>query len=156
VTIGFNAVTDLAAGKVDAATGFWNAEAVALARRGIKVRTFRVDDYGAPAYPELVLVTTRELLNREPSLVRSVASATTAGYRAVVRDPAAGLAALLAADPSLDRDEQRAELRLLLPAFSPPGLLRPAVLRGWARWDVSHGILEHRLDPRRAFVPLSR
>src|SRR5262245_37945743 len=33
VTIGFNAVSALAAGKVDAATGFWNAEAVALARR---------------------------------------------------------------------------------------------------------------------------
>ena len=34
VTIGFNAVSSLAAGKVDAATGFWNAEGVALRRPG--------------------------------------------------------------------------------------------------------------------------
>jgi putative hydroxymethylpyrimidine transport system substrate-binding protein len=151
VTIGFNAVTDLAAGKVDAATGFWNAEAVALDRRGIKVRSFRVDDYGAPPYPELVLVTTRDLLKRDPDLARSVVSATAAGYRAVIRDPAAGLDALLAANPSLDRDEQRAELRLLLPAFSPAGRLRAAVLRKWASWDHSHGILDRRIDPDDAF-----
>ena len=37
VTIGFNAVSSLAAGRVDAATGFWNAEAVAL--RGAASRT---------------------------------------------------------------------------------------------------------------------
>jgi putative hydroxymethylpyrimidine transport system substrate-binding protein len=151
VTIGFNAVTDLAAGKVDAATGFWNAEAVALDRRGIKVRSFRVDDYGAPPYPELVLVTTRDMLEREPDLARSVALATAAGYRAVIRDPASALDALLAANPSLDRDEQRAELRLLLPAFSPPGRLRAAVLRKWAAWDHSHGILDRRIDPDDAF-----
>ncbi len=33
VTIGFNAVSSLAAGRVDAATGFWNAEGVALQRQ---------------------------------------------------------------------------------------------------------------------------
>ncbi|MGC1813358.1 MAG: ABC transporter substrate-binding protein, partial [Solirubrobacterales bacterium] len=56
VTIGFNAVADLAAGKVDAATGFWNAEGVELQQRGIPIREFRVDDFGAPRYPELVVV----------------------------------------------------------------------------------------------------
>ena len=152
VTIGFNAVADLAAGKVDAATGFWNAEAVALDRRGIGVRTFRVDDYGAPRYPELVLVTTRDLLRREPGLARSVASATADGYRDVVRDPGSGLDALLAENPGLDRDEQRAQLRLLIPAFSPPGKLRPAALRGWARWDFSHGLLERPVDPDDVFA----
>ena len=55
VTIGFNAVSSLAAGKVDAATGFWNAEGVALQRQGIPVRIFKVNRYGAPPYPELIL-----------------------------------------------------------------------------------------------------
>src|SRR3954454_19952463 len=57
VTIGFNAVADLAAGKVDAATGFWNAEGVELRQQGIPIREFRVDDFGAPRYPELVVAT---------------------------------------------------------------------------------------------------
>ena len=154
VTIGFDAVAALAAGKVDAATGFWNAEAVALERRGIPVRVFRVDRYGAPPYPELVLVTTRELLRRDPALVRSVSSATARGYRLTMRRPAAGLDALLGANPSLDRAEQRAELRLLLPAFAPPGRLRPAALRGWASWDLRHGILDRRFDLQNAFAGL--
>ncbi|HET9119178.1 MAG TPA: ABC transporter substrate-binding protein, partial [Solirubrobacterales bacterium] len=58
VTIGFNAVADLAAGKVDAATAFWNAEGVELQQRDIPVREFRVDQFGAPRYPELVVATT--------------------------------------------------------------------------------------------------
>lgn len=157
VTIGFNAIADLAAGKVDAATGFWNAEAVALARRGVKVRTFRVDRYGAPRYPELVLTTTKDLLRDDPALVRSVVSATTAGYRLTVKSPADGLDALLKANPGLDRAEQRAQLRELLPAFSPPGRLRRGVLRKWAAWDLSHGILQQPIDLRETFeVPGSQ
>src|SRR3954452_10299796 len=38
VTIGFTAIPSLAAGKVEAATGFWNAEAVALREQGIPIR----------------------------------------------------------------------------------------------------------------------
>ena len=48
VTIGFDSVAALAAGRVDAATAFWNAEGVALRRLGLDTREFRVDDFGAP------------------------------------------------------------------------------------------------------------
>ena len=51
MTIGFEAVPALAAGRLDAATAFWNAEGVALRRQGVPTREFRVDDYGAPRYP---------------------------------------------------------------------------------------------------------
>jgi NitT/TauT family transport system substrate-binding protein/putative hydroxymethylpyrimidine transport system substrate-binding protein len=62
VTIGFDAVPQLLAGRVDAATAFWNAEGVTLADR-IPTREFRVADIGeVPTYPELVLVTTPEKL----------------------------------------------------------------------------------------------
>jgi NitT/TauT family transport system substrate-binding protein/putative hydroxymethylpyrimidine transport system substrate-binding protein len=48
ITIGFNAVSGILAGKVDAAPVFWNAEGVALRRHRVPTREFRVDDYGAP------------------------------------------------------------------------------------------------------------
>ena len=51
VTIGFDAVAALAAGQLDAATAFWNAEGVALRRLGVPTREFRVDDFGAPRVP---------------------------------------------------------------------------------------------------------
>ena len=59
VTIGFAAVPSLAAGRIAAATAFWNAEGVELREQGIPTREFRVDEFGAPRYPELVLATAR-------------------------------------------------------------------------------------------------
>jgi putative hydroxymethylpyrimidine transport system substrate-binding protein len=151
VTIGFNAVADLAAGRVDAATGFWNAEGVALQRRGIPVRILRVDRFGAPPYPELVLCASRRTLKDDPGLVRAVVAATARGYRATLRDPGAALDDLLAANPDLDRGEQQAELRVLLPTFAPPGRFDRAALAAWARWDARYGIVARPPDVERAF-----
>src|SRR3954468_15610067 len=63
VTIGFNAVQALLGGRVAAATAFWNVEGVALRARRPRTREFRVDDYGAPSYPELVVVGPRRTLD---------------------------------------------------------------------------------------------
>jgi putative hydroxymethylpyrimidine transport system substrate-binding protein len=150
VTIGFNAVSSLAAGKVDAATGFWNAEGVALQRQGIPVRIFKVDRYGAPPYPELILTTSRHTLDTDPGLVHSVVDATRRGYAFTERQPARALDDLLAADPALDRAEQQAQLQGLLPDLRPDPF-DPAVLHAWAAWDLEHGLLQRPLDVNAAF-----
>ncbi len=150
VTIGFNAVAALAAGQVDAATGFWNAEGVALRERGIPIRIFKVDRYGAPPYPELVLTASRETLERDPQLVDAMVAATTRGYELAATDPGAALDDLLASVPSLDRAEQAAQLRALGPDLEPAPL-DPAVLRAWAAWDLEHGLLQRPLDVGAAF-----
>lgn len=150
VTIGFNAIASLAAGKVDAATGFWNAEGVALRRRGVPIRVFKVDRYGAPAYPELILTTSRRTLERDPEMVDAVVAATTRGYELVATDPDAGLGDLLASVPGLDRAEQAAQLRALGRDLRPAPF-DPAVLREWAAWDLKHGLLKQPLDAERAF-----
>lgn len=150
VTIGFNAVSSLAAGKVDAATGFWNAEGVALRRRGIPVRVFKVDRYGAPPYPELILTASRRTMERDPGLVDAMVAATTRGYELASRNPAAALDALLAAVPSLDRADQAAQLRALGPDLRPAPF-DAAVLREWVAWDLEHGLLKRPLDVDAAF-----
>jgi NitT/TauT family transport system substrate-binding protein/putative hydroxymethylpyrimidine transport system substrate-binding protein len=151
VTIGFEAVPALSAGRLDAATAFWNAEGVALRRRGAPTREFRVDDYGAPRYPELVLVTTGELIEQEPQLVRAVVQSTTDGYELAVEDPDTALDALLAGAEGLDPGEQRAQLDALLPALSPVGVFEPEILDAWARWDAEHGIVKRPVDVPAAF-----
>jgi putative hydroxymethylpyrimidine transport system substrate-binding protein len=151
VTIGFNAVASLAAGKVDAATGFWNAEAVALRERSVPTRVFKLDRYGAPPYPELVLATSRRTLESDPELVDAMVAATTRGYELASARPAAALDDLLAAVPSLDRAEQEAQLRALGPDLRPAPF-DPAVLRAWVSWDVEHGLLDHPLDIEDAFL----
>jgi putative hydroxymethylpyrimidine transport system substrate-binding protein len=160
VTIGFNAVSSLAAGRVDAATGFWNAEALELRRRGVPSAAYRVDDYGAPRYPELVLVTSRELLESDPALAGSMAKATARGYRFTVAnyrsrrgESEASLSDLLRATSGLDRDVQREQLDALMTAhaFEPPGRFDRRVLRAWARWDAEHGILARPIPIGSAF-----
>lgn len=153
VTIGFRAVPALAGGRLDAATAFWNAEGVALRRLDVPTRELRVDDYGAPRYPELVLAVSRDTLESDPEMVQAAVDATTAGYDALIEDPEAALDDLLAESSGLDRDEQEAQLDALLDAdaFTPPGRLDPAALEEWARWDVDHGILEEEPDVSKAF-----
>jgi NitT/TauT family transport system substrate-binding protein/putative hydroxymethylpyrimidine transport system substrate-binding protein len=154
VTIGFNAVASLAAGRVDAATGFWNAEAVELRRRGVPTRVFKVDRFGAPSYPELVLATSGALLKEDPRLVEAMVSATRRGYAFAKRRPGVALSDLLASDRALERADQAAQLRVLLPHLGTRPLVR-SVLREWAAWDLAHGLLERPLDVAAAF-PLSR
>jgi NitT/TauT family transport system substrate-binding protein/putative hydroxymethylpyrimidine transport system substrate-binding protein len=151
VTIGFNAVSSLAAGKVDAATGFWNAEGVTLRQAGVPIHTFKVDEYGAPPYPELVLTTTEKTLKQQPELVEDVVTATRRGYRFTEANSAKALNDLLAADPSLQRSDQQAQLKVLLPALVPKPF-DPKVLREWAGWAQEHSLLHEKLDVDAAFA----
>ena len=90
VTIGFAAVAQLAAGNVAAVPAFWSDEGVALRQRGITVREFRIERYGAPVYPEVVLVTLRSTLgHRRLTIIRALA-AIARGARTAVAQPDAG------------------------------------------------------------------
>lgn len=150
VTIGFTAVPSLTAGKVEAATGFWNAEAVALERQGVPIRVFKVDDFGAPPYPELVLTTSEATLEDDPRLVDSVVAATRRGYAFTEAHPKTALADLLAANKSLERTDQEAQLKVLLPVLHPKPFDN-RVLEEWAAWDLEHHLLEKPLSVEQAF-----
>jgi putative hydroxymethylpyrimidine transport system substrate-binding protein len=150
ITIGFNAITSLAAGKVDAATGFWNAEAIALQQQGVPIHVFKVNEFGAPPYPELVLCTSEKLLKSDPELVDSVVSATRRGYRLTEARPKAALNDLLDANPSLERADQEAQLNALLPVMEPKPF-DEQVLEEWAAWDLKHHLLEKPLAVEQAF-----
>ena len=150
-TIGFAAVPSLAAGKVDAVVTFWNAEGVALKRRGVRTREFRVDRYGAPRYPELVLATKRSTLESDPALVRRVVAALRAGTRAAAAD-LPGASAAVARRSQGDRALTDAQLAAVAPAFAPALELDRRRLEGWAAFDTRFGILKRRPDVDRAFA----
>jgi putative hydroxymethylpyrimidine transport system substrate-binding protein len=153
VTIGFTAVPSLAAGKVEAATGFWNAEAVALRRRGVPIRVFKVDDFGAPPYPELVLCTSERQLESDPKLGEDVVSATRRGYAFAEAHPDTALDDLLAANPELERADQEAQQKVLMPVLHPEPF-DDQVLQEWAAWDLEHHLLEKPLAVQQAFHQL--
>jgi putative hydroxymethylpyrimidine transport system substrate-binding protein len=150
VTIGFSAVPSLIARRVDAVVSFWNAEGVALRERGVPTREFRVDDHGAPRYPELVLVTERETLRERGELVGDLLAALAAGTRAALADREAAVADLVEASGA-DEPLVRAQLEAVAPSLRPPLRLDRQALEGWARFDARFGILERAPDVERAF-----
>jgi NitT/TauT family transport system substrate-binding protein/putative hydroxymethylpyrimidine transport system substrate-binding protein len=142
ITIGFSAVPALLARRVAAATAFWNVEGVTLRRRGLKTHEFRVDAFGAPHYPELVLVARRDTVARDAGLLRDTLAALADGTRDALADrPAAvrRVAAAAQADPALIG----AELDAIAPALSPPLRFDPQALAGWAAFDFRLGLLNH-------------
>ena len=157
-TIGFRAVQALLAGRVAAATAFWNVEGVALQARRPGIREFRVDDYGAPAYPELVLAVTRRTLDERRAVVRAAIRALRRGYGEAQIDPESAIAGdgrgRAAARPR--RRSRRRSTR-----SRPPGRAGVRVSASWTRrccarwaaWDLRFGILERPLDVERRSTP---
>jgi putative hydroxymethylpyrimidine transport system substrate-binding protein len=156
VTIGFQAVAALLAHRVDAATAFWNAEGVALSAQRPGIRQFKVDDYGAPAYPELVLCVSRETLQDERSTVAATVRALRRGYQEAIADPESAVEALVDR-AHVKRTETERELDAVSPAFTEGapryGALDPAALRAWARWEARFGITKRPPDVTQAFAP---
>jgi NitT/TauT family transport system substrate-binding protein/putative hydroxymethylpyrimidine transport system substrate-binding protein len=150
VTIGFSAVPSLIARKVDAVVAFWNAEGVTLRRRGVPIREFRVDDYGAPRYPELVLVVKRDTLRRRGELVDTMLEQIEKGTFKALADRDATIHTLVRASGA-DEPLMRAELAAVAPALQPPVSLDRRALEGWAAFDARFGILREPPDVRRAF-----
>jgi NitT/TauT family transport system substrate-binding protein/putative hydroxymethylpyrimidine transport system substrate-binding protein len=150
VTIGFKAVSALLSRRVDAVPAFWNAEGVALEERGRKVRQFRVEDYGAPAYPEVVVIASRRALRERRADIAAAVRAIAAGVEAVEDDPGAAVSELARASAA-DESLVRAQLDAVLPLFRPAVRLDRAVLEDWARFDEEVGIVERRPDVGAAF-----
>src|ERR687895_431440 len=141
VTIGFLEVPSLIAERVDAVVSFWNAEGVALRQRGVPTREFRVDDYGAPRYPELVLVTEARTWREERELVEDLLATVADGTRAALRDRDAAVADLVDASGA-DEQLMRAQLEAVAPELRPPVRLNRRALEDWAVFDTRFGILE--------------
>jgi NitT/TauT family transport system substrate-binding protein/putative hydroxymethylpyrimidine transport system substrate-binding protein len=149
-TIGFSAVAQMVAGKVDAVTAFWNAEGVVLHTRGVKTSDFRVDRYGAPPYPEVVLFVKRSTLAKRRSQLRALVAALADGVKAVHDDPQAAIKQIGEVSGA-DEPLVRAQLEAVDPLFDPPLEFDRAILERWAVWDARFGILPRKPDVARLF-----
>jgi ABC-type nitrate/sulfonate/bicarbonate transport system substrate-binding protein len=164
VTIGFNGVQDLENGKVAAFTGYWPADGVQVQTDGFPITAFRLDDHGGPAYPGLVLFSTRARIAADPPLVRAVVAATARGYQDTLADPPRSLDDLLSQNPSLQRRLAQASLHAYLPLFKADapsyGVLRPDRLNRLSAWMLRYRLIKKAIPPSRygtnAFLPSGR
>ena len=151
VTIGFAAVQALLTRKVAAVPAFWNAEGVALRHRGRPMHEFRVDDYGAPPYPEVVLVTARKTLRRKRAAIEKTVAAIGDGLRSTLAHPEPAARQIARAAGEADLGLVRDQLRAVAPVTRGGLALDRGVLEDWARFDAKIGILQGVPDVDRAF-----
>ena len=153
--IGSGAVASLLSWRVAGATAPWDTDGVAVRALRPRIREFRVEDYGAPAYPELLLSVRRRLLRDDPALVRATVEALARGYEEVLADPESGVSALPAATSAERRTVVQRELDAVSPSFTAGarafGELDPGRLRAWARWERRVGLVRRVPDVGRAF-----
>ena len=102
--VGFDLQKALLTKRVDATLGgFENVEVVELDLKKRNPTHFTVDEAGIPPYNELVLVTSETTLRDKRDEIRSFLGALSRGTRLAQRDPAMAAAALVKANPGLDK-----------------------------------------------------
>jgi putative hydroxymethylpyrimidine transport system substrate-binding protein len=157
ITIGFNSVPALLAHRVDAATAFWNDEGITLQHRRPGYHVFRVDNYGAPSYPELVVCATRETIKQQPGVARALVRTLVRGYGVTLTDPEGSAADLESQVHGLDPNLVTTQLSALDSAFVAAdghfGELTLPALKAWAKWEARFGIVKTPPDVFQAFDP---
>ncbi len=153
ITVGFNGVQSLEAGKIDGFTGFIPADGVQADVDGYPTRSFSPDEYGGLDYPGLVVFSTEDQIAADPELMQGFVDATTAGYEDVIDDPDAGVQALLDANPAIDPDFAAASLDAYLPLLTAGGTgfgtFDPASIDRLSRFLVGAGLADAPIAPDR-------
>ena len=133
-------------GKVDAVVSFWNAEGVALRERGFRTGV-PCRRYGAPRYPELVLVATHETIDARDELLHDLLAAIAAARRRA-RRPRPGVSEMARVS---DADEPWCRpARRVAPALARR-CAAPRRARGLGGFDARFGILREAPDVNQAF-----
>jgi len=153
VTIGFNGVAALEAGKVDGFTGFIPADGVQVETDGYPTRSFAPDRWGGLVYPGLVAFSTVDEIASDPELMQGFVTATVRGYEDVLAEPEASLGALLDANPAIPAGFARKSLEAYLPYLQAPG--RPvgsfdrAGLAGLSDFLLASDLIDEPISPDR-------
>lgn len=148
ITLGFNGLKALDAGRVDATTAYWPADEVTLQSLGTKPRTFALDKFGGPTYPGLVAFSSIDALVQHPDRLDGFAEALAHGTRDVIADPATGEAAVQESYPELDPKTTKAQLANYVPLFGTPetaGELDQAALETFTVWAAKAGLTDRQL-----------
>jgi NitT/TauT family transport system substrate-binding protein/putative hydroxymethylpyrimidine transport system substrate-binding protein len=152
VNIGFNGVQNLAGGRIQAFTGFWPADGTQLVVDGLPTRYFKLDEFGGPRYPGLVVFSTRPRIARDAALMDAFVDATVRGYRDTIRNPRRSLNDFLAQNRTAKRDITTAQLTAFLPLFGPAasyGRMSFVQLRRLSTFLVRNELIKKPIAPTR-------
>jgi putative hydroxymethylpyrimidine transport system substrate-binding protein len=150
INIGFNTAQQIIAGNVDAAFGFWTQEGVQVAARE-PATIMRLNDFGAPPYPELVVFAREDFLAKQPDTVRGFLRAVSRGYEDTIAKPDAACAAMAARVEGETIAGLQPYLQAVTPVFRADapsfGHINLSVLKDYLNWIREIGVLDVHEDP---------
>jgi len=155
--VGYDALTGLLAGQIDGASSYYtNQPVIAEVQEGIKLRTFKVSDYGVPSYYELVVVTNEDMIRDNPALVERFLRAVSRGYEEAAENPQEAIQLMAQSNPELDINVANQEILLEAPLwFADNGVFGWQEESRWisfTEWMNERGLLSNPVDARQAFT----
>lgn len=122
INVGFDLGPSLYAGKVDATIGtYWNVEAVQGEMLGYPVNVLHIEDYGVPAYDELVFIASENGVQEKGDLIERFLRAVVRGHEYTIENPDDAIDAVAKANPEMERELIDRGVRLLVEV--------------WRHWD---------------------
>lgn len=158
VNVGFNLITPLLAGQIDAVIGaYWVHESFLIEREGEDVTVLRVEEWGVPDYYELVLVSNDDMVANQGDVLERMMRAIIRGYADAEADHEAALDVLVEAAPETDRELEERGIVLLAPFWTldgsiPFGQQTAERWQSYADWMKESGMLDADADPNEAFT----
>jgi putative hydroxymethylpyrimidine transport system substrate-binding protein len=160
VSVGFNLVPAMLAGKVAATLGgFWNYEGIQLGLMHKNPVVIPVNEAGVPTYSELVLVVREDEARTRGQDLRAFMQALTRGEQEVRADPAAAAGLIVKANPSAQPKLQVESIKRTLPAVLPVdkskpfGWQEPSAWAAFGSWMFAHKLLQR--DPNVGLPPFT-
>lgn len=147
--VGYKLVPALVSGQADAIFGgSGNMEGAELESSGMQPVITPVQDFGIPAYDELVVIARESEVSEEPELMSNFMSAVARGTAAAAEDPKGVFDALSEnsdANPETSGKALRAQIQATNPLFSEDGSVDPAQLESLVDWMYEEGMIEEKV-----------
>jgi len=144
-----------ASGDVPVWGAFVNAFLITVQHAGYQVNAIYPDDYGIHFYGD-ALVTTDDLITKDPDLVLRFLRATLKGWSFAVENPAAIGAIVAAYNTELDPDLEIAKMAASIPLVNTGedfiGWMKPETWAGMERTLREQGLLAAPLDVTQAYT----
>jgi NitT/TauT family transport system substrate-binding protein len=150
-------VQSLAAGQIDAVIGFWSQEAILYAQQGkVKPVVIRLEDFGFPKFPEIVLFAREDFVKKNPDLVRKFLAATDEGMKYSYANEAAAMKGLATHVEGMKPEELAVYFDALSPVFigkdnKTYGIMDVAGIQTYSDWATKMGLLNLK-EPVAKFV----
>lgn len=144
--------------EVDFAWIFYGWDGINAELKGIDLNVVMLSDWQecVPDYYTPVIVTSEQMIEEQPELVRSFLEATTQGYQFAIESPEEAAEILFAASPESDPDLLEASQKWLADQYRADaprwGQQRAEVWERYANWLFEEGMLSEKIDTSAAFT----